>query len=268
MKATSHLMPRYSVSGFTLLEVLIAIVITALIGLGSWQLLNSAIRTNDITQRALSELAQVQKTMHFISKDFEQIVPRSIRDEYGDYQAAITTESDFYAVEFTRVGWRNPLQDKRSAVQRVAYEFNDGDVLRHYWDVLDRAQDSEPKTILLLDRVENFELAYLNESDAWVDSWPQDSQSGEEPEDRMSEFATLPKAIRVRLSHPKFGSIERLFDTVSYIENQMIQVGGGPRDQNGQNENSGNDDFNQNPGSDALGNQGNVGDGSVEETAP
>jgi general secretion pathway protein J len=261
-----------SALGFTLLEVLIAIVITALIGLGSWQLLNSAIRTNEITQRSLEELAQVQKAVHFITKDMEQLVPRAIRDEYGDYQASITTGNDFYTVEFSRIGWRNPLQDRRSEVQRVAYELNDGDLLRHYWTILDRAQDSEPKTMLLLERVESFEVAFLNDSDAWVDSWPPSNDQGEEQVDRMLEFSALPKALRLRLEHPKFGAIERLFETVSYVENQIIQAsdsGSGGQNENGdQNQGSGDQGSgNQNGGSSSGGidNGNDVGQGSVEE---
>lgn len=261
-----------SALGFTLLEVLIAIVITALIGLGSWQLLNSAIRTNEITQRSLEELAQVQKAVHFMTKDLEQLAPRAIRDEYGDYQASITTGGDFYSVEFSRIGWRNPLQDRRSEVQRVAYELNDGDLLRHYWPILDRAQDSEPKTMLLLERVESFEVAYLNDSDAWVDSWPPSNDQGEEQVDRMREFSVLPKALRLRLEHPKFGSIERLFEIVSYMENQIIQAGdsgSGDQNENGdQNQGSGDQGAgNQSGGANAGGidNGSDVGQGSVEE---
>ena len=83
-------MQRYS--GFTLLEVLLAIGITAMIGLGSWQILNSAIRASEATQERLAELNSLQKTMLIVSRDLQQILPRSIRDEYGDYQPAVTTK--------------------------------------------------------------------------------------------------------------------------------------------------------------------------------
>ena len=110
-------------SGFTLLEVLLAIGITAMIGLGSWQILNSAIRASEATQERLAELNNLQKTMLILSRDLQQVLPRSIRDEYGDYQPAVTTKNEFYLLEFSRNGWRNPMDDQRSNIQRVAYEF-------------------------------------------------------------------------------------------------------------------------------------------------
>ncbi|WP_068642059.1 type II secretion system minor pseudopilin GspJ, partial [Oleiphilus sp. HI0132] len=97
-----------SQQGFTLLEVLIAIGITALIGLGAWQVLNSAITSSDRTQVHLEELNQIQKAMLIVKRDLSQVIGRSIRDEYGDYQNALDSSSDFYKIQFSRVGWRNP----------------------------------------------------------------------------------------------------------------------------------------------------------------
>ena len=220
--------------GFTLLEVLIAIAITALIGLGSWQLLNSAIRTYELGQESLQALSALQRAQLSIERDFSQVLPRAIRDEFGDYQAAIKDGEDFYTVELTRAGWRNPLQQKRSELQRVAYELTDGELLRHHWKVLDRAQDSEPTTRRLLEGVERFEIAYLNDSDAWIDEWPPlDNASDGESRDRMTRYALLPKAVRVELEHPRYGLITRYFEQASYLENTLIQASGG-QDSSGQ----------------------------------
>lgn len=212
-------------AGFTLLEVLIAISVTALIGLGSWQLLNSAIRTYEIGQESLEALSSLQRAQLSIERDFSQILPRAIRDEFGDYQAALKDGEDFYTVELTRAGWRNPLQAKRSELQRVAYELNDGELLRHHWKVLDRAQDSEPVTRRLLDGVEGFEIAYLNDSDAWLDEWPPlSSDSSAESQDQMVKYAQLPKAVRVELEHPRYGLITRYFEQPNYLENTLMQA--------------------------------------------
>ena len=231
---------RTHASGFTLLEVLIAISVTALIGLGAWQLLNSAIRTYELGQENLQSLSLLQRAQLSIERDFAQVVPRAIRDEFGDYQPAIMNGEDFYAVEFTRAGWRNPLQQKRSELQRVAYELNDGQLLRHHWKVLDRAQDSQPVTRRLLEDVERFEIAYLNDSDAWLDEWPPIANSGanengSESQDKMRRYAQLPKAVRVELEHPRYGLITRYFDQSSYLDNTLMQasVGQGSDEQSG-----------------------------------
>ena len=220
--------------GFTLLEVLLAIVITALIGLGSWQLLNSAIKTNELTQARLEELKQLQKAMFFVARDFQQVIARGVRDEFGDLMPALSTRNEFYALEFTRSGWRNPLQDPRSELQRIAYELDqEGWLVRHYWSVLDRAQDSEPRARKLLADAEKLSFAFLNDSGSWVDEWPPQSDS-EENADIYKKYNLLPKALRIELEHPRFGQIVRLFDLPQYLDHsEFVSADGeGGEDEN------------------------------------
>lgn len=201
--------------GFTLIEVLIAIFITALIGLGSWQILNDSIRINERTSERLEELAELQRFMLFVSRDMQQLVHRSIRDEYGDLEPALNSRNDFYKLAFSKLGWRNPLQDPRSEVQRVAYELDqENTVVRHYWLVLDRSQDSSPRTQKLLTNVEDLEFSFLNESGSWESEWPPEAE--DELADPMQKYSVLPRAVRVEIDHSKFGKFDRLFDLVSY----------------------------------------------------
>ncbi|KZX77502.1 hypothetical protein A3715_01720 [Oleiphilus sp. HI0009] len=233
--------------GFTLLEVLIAISITALIGLGAWQLLNTAIRTYELGQESLESLSQLQRAQLLIARDFQQVVPRAIRDEYGDYSAALLSGDEFDVVELTRVGWRNPIQEERSDTQRVAYSIDDGDLIRRYWKVLDRAQDSEAISRRLLSDVESFSVRYLNDSDAWVDEWPpQEFEVDDSELDNMRRFVVLPKAVEINLSHPRYGNISRLFQLPNYLENTLIdsQSGNGGQGENSDDQNAGGDQGN------------------------
>ncbi len=208
--------------GFTLLEVLIAIVITSLIGLGSWQLLNSAIRTNELTQAHLEQFGELQRAMLFIKRDLQQLAARSIRDEYGDYQPALTSRNQFYFLEFTRAGWRNPLQDQRSDLQRVAYELNDQNLVRNYWLVLDRAQDSQPLSRTLLEGVESLSVRFMNQSGGWSSEWPPDRE--ETNDDALWKYNDIARAIELKLIHKKFGEITTLVDLTTYMPNQLIKL--------------------------------------------
>jgi len=210
-------------SGFTLLEVLLAIGITAMIGLGSWQILNSAIRASEDTQVRLAELNTLQKTMLIISRDLRQVLPRSIRDEYGDYQAALTSKNEFYLLEFSRNGWRNPMADPRSNIQRVAYEFSDNKFIRHYWQVLDRSQDSKPISKTLLEEVNSVSIRFMNDSGGWLDEWPGESDSSTSnsspgaTSDPRLQVNQLPKAVEISFDLARFGKIKRLYSVVSYL---------------------------------------------------
>tara|TARA_R110001592_G_scaffold198448_1_gene446668 strand:+ start:24649 stop:25371 length:723 start_codon:yes stop_codon:yes gene_type:complete len=217
--------------GFTLLEVLLAIGITAMIGLGSWQILNSAIRASESTQIRLAELNALQKTMLIISRDLRQVLTRSIRDGFGDYQPALTTKNEFYALEFTRRGWRNPMDDARSNIQRVAYELSDNKLVRHYWSVLDRSQDSEPISKELLTEVNSISIRFMTKSGSWVDEWPSSSSSsssttagGAATTDPLATYNELPKAVEISFDLQRFGKVKRLYDLPVYLENIDIPI--------------------------------------------
>src|SRR5690554_591497 len=109
--------------GFTLLEVLIAVSITAMIGVGATQLLSNVIESRQAIDIRADQLASLQRFNMVVSRDIEQIINRPIRDEYGEEQPALMLETGQYLLEFTRAGWRNsPLaQEPRSELQRVAY---------------------------------------------------------------------------------------------------------------------------------------------------
>ena len=214
-------------SGFTLLEVLLAIGITAMIGLGSWQILNSAIRASESTQVRLQELNTLQKTMLILSRDLRQIVARSIRDEYGDYQPALTTKNEFYAVEFSRNGWRNPMDDPRSNIQRVAYELTDNKLVRHYWNVLDRSQDTESISRELISGVIAISFSFMKVEGGWEDQWPQsDLNTSTEEASASDPRATdnlLPKRIEVSFESDNFGNVKRVYELVSHLDGVVIQ---------------------------------------------
>ena len=119
--------PANAHKGFTLLEVMIAISITALIGVASTNLLSNIIESKNITDIRSQQLTTLQRFNQFVSRDVEQIINRGIRDQYGDTQAAIIIDSSDYLAEWTRLGWRNsPINDDpRAEIQRVAFQLFD-----------------------------------------------------------------------------------------------------------------------------------------------
>lgn len=201
--------------GFTLLEVLIAIVITALIGLGTSQLLSGTIKAQQITQKNSERFEQIQKAILLLSRDIQQINTRAIRDEYGDFQPALSNKNSLYLFELTRSGWRNPMADERSELQRVSYELVDGELLRHYWRILDRSQDSESVFQTLLTSVDKISLRFMNADSQWVDSWPPEQE--EDDENPRARFHRLPKALELTIVHDFYGEIKKLYDLPQFV---------------------------------------------------
>jgi general secretion pathway protein J len=198
---------RSAARGFTLIEILVALFIFAVLGLIGTQLVGRVTQQ----QAALSErggrLIEVQRAMQILKRDFMQMQQRAIRDGLGDPRPALVLEEDA-GIEFTRLGWRNPLRQSRSDEQRIAYVFDEREkrLLRLFWPVLDRAQDTEPVRQVLLTEVEEAEFEVIAANGSRSSYWPQVIQGG----------AGLPAAaIRLRIEVVPYGRIDRMWEVPS-----------------------------------------------------
>ncbi|CAN0606534.1 unnamed protein product, partial [Ectocarpus sp. 12 AP-2014] len=161
-----------SQKGFTLMEVLIAVAITAVIGLGVWQVLNGVILSRDRVNEAGDAFDQLQRTMLLLERDLTQLVNRPARDMFGDYQPALTSREDEFDLVLTRQGWRNPLGTRRSSLQRAAWEYTGEELRRRQWRTVDRGQEDNSEDVLVLADVTAFEIRFLDNERSWSDGWP------------------------------------------------------------------------------------------------
>ena len=190
--------------GFTLLELLVALAIFALVSVMAYGGLASVLDQQFATDDIAAQLARLQKTYLLLQRDFEQVVPRPVRDEYGDTLAPLLGDSQ---LQFTRGGWSNPAGHPRSSLRRVAYRLEDQELTRYAWSVLDRAQNSEPLEQPLLDGVTEIRSRYLAKNDEWQDSWPPATVTATGD----TETFSLPLAVEIQLEHERFGLVTWLF---------------------------------------------------------
>lgn len=192
-------------SGFTLLELLVALAIFGLLAAMAYGGLNSVMTARQVTEQHAARLTQLQMAFLWLGRDIEQTIDRPIRDDYGDQQPALLgVEFGRYQLELTRSGWRNPAFRPRSHLQRVAYGLKDGQLIRAYWTMLDRAQDSQPLETVLLDDVIKLELRFLDDNSQWSTVWP-DTTAG------TAASTHPPKAVEVTVETGAEGRITRLF---------------------------------------------------------
>ncbi|MGM0570057.1 type II secretion system minor pseudopilin GspJ [Marinobacter sp.] len=196
-------------TGFTLMEVLIAVSITAVIGLGIWQVLSGVVTARDRVDEVSGEFDSLQKTFLLLERDLRQVVSRPVRNIYGDYEPALTSVGESFVLSVTRQGWRNPLGKQRSELQRSAWEFTGDEVRRRYWVMLDQAQEDESRDQLLLERVTAFTVRFLDENRDWQEDWPPTNQGT--PGGPGAPVIPLPMAVEVTLEHERFGELTRLF---------------------------------------------------------
>jgi len=198
--------------GFTLLELLIAVAVFAVMSVMAYGGLNNVILNSSHAKAALERLHAVQHAMFVITRDLTQITPRNIRDEFGNTQlylnanlsANLTVNS---LLEFTRSGRRNPAELKRSNLLRVAYKHEDKILTRLFWPQLDRVQGMDPYETVLLDGVTLIELRYLDQSNQWQKQWP----PGTATQQTGSTSVSRPVAIEFKIELEDWGEIIRIF---------------------------------------------------------
>lgn len=208
MSHIAHTLCRYAPvacrsTGFTLLELLVAIAVFGLVAMLAYGGLASVLAAREETAAAAQRLHALQLTMLMLQRDLDQVVPRGIRDEYGDDRPALHGGTDW--IEFTRGGWFNPTEQARSQLQRVAYTLRERALLRAYWQVLDRAQDSAPQQTPLLEQVRALRVRFLDARREWHETWPPLAQGA------ATAAAPLPLAVELTVELEQWGSITRLF---------------------------------------------------------
>ena len=172
--------------GFTLIEALVAMFIFAWISLAAYQILDQVVIAQEVNQRKSAEVARVQRVSWQLASDFRQMVNRPVWYGQDNLLDPLLFETGDYIIEFTRSGWSNPLQWPRSDLQRIAYlldyhpdaadadsEFYNDErlyLVRHYWQVLDRLDDSEPLAQVLIGGVIDFRIRFWDSTAlSWSD---------------------------------------------------------------------------------------------------
>lgn len=196
--------------GFTLMEVLIAVAITAVIGLGVWQVLNGVILSRDRVNEAADAFDQLQRTMLLLERDLTQLVNRPARDMFGDYKPALTSREDEFSLVLTRQGWRNPLGTRRSSLQRAAWEYTGEELRRRQWRTVDQGQEDNSDDVLVLADVTDFEVRFLDSERRWSDGWPTEEAMANLTQGARPDIP-MPVGIEVTLEHQRFGEMVRTF---------------------------------------------------------
>lgn len=171
--------------------------------------LQNVIDNSQSSKKALNRLQQLQKCVSVLNRDLLQIIPRPIRDEFGNPQPALSTSTNLdYLVEFTRSGRPNPTSAALSTLQRVAYQLEDGELIRLQWPHLDRTQESEPRKSTLIDNVEEATVTFMDENNRSQTQWP--PLNIVTNDDGTTETPGL-KAIEITILLKDWGEIRRLY---------------------------------------------------------
>ena len=212
-------MPRRATTGFTLVEVLIALGITAFVSVIAYTSLSAVLSGAERLRENTDRSYEINRAFMILSRDLRQFVDRPVRDEFGEREPGLTGGLlARFPLSFTRTGWHNPNGYPRSNLQRVNYRLEDDALWRDSYTVLDRAASTEPTSVLLLEGVEEIQLRFLAGLDQlqvssrglnidtsdWTENWVADTSAP------SASFAP-PTAVEIMLQLDDWEEIRRLY---------------------------------------------------------
>jgi len=196
-----HASCRSFIRGFTLIEVLVAMAIFAVLALMAFGGLRTVINVSSSVQNRVEKLEALQRTFMLLERDFYQLIPRQMNTDGGDVRAALeATPNNARLFEFTRGGQPNPADVKRSSLIRVAYILDDAKLKRIKWNRIDHLSGAQTVEIILLENVDSMTTRFLDVNDVWQTRWGQN----------QNDTGTIPKAIELTLEHQYWGKIRWL----------------------------------------------------------
>lgn len=183
--------------GFTLVEMLVALSIFAVIAAMGVGLLRSSVDTQDAVQARLKGMSGINRVRAVMANDLAQAVQRPTRGPAGEAVPAFTGSATGFA--FVHAGAGADDGSPRPSVERVGYALTGGEWRRATQPMLDGKALSDGDR--LIGEVTGAAVRYRDAQGNWADSWTS------EPGDR------LPRAVEVRLTRRGREPLTMLFLT-------------------------------------------------------
>ena len=158
-------------NGFTLVELMVALLIFGLLSAAGVGLLSFGVDTRERASERIDGLAAMLRTRSLLTADLAQAAPRLYRRDDGTVMPAFRAGEDGALLAFVRRGWANDDDEPRASLQRVEYRLHGGQLERIAFPYVDGAKPGP--TAVLLTGVRAVELRYRHRG-AWRDRWDSD----------------------------------------------------------------------------------------------
>ena len=186
--------------GFTLLEILVALVIFTILSMMLIGALHNVIMIHSRTESHAEMLRELQRGLLVMSRDIEQVVNRPVLSEYGTEEGPFVGSPQSFM--FTHTGFANPTgAAQQSVLQRAGYEASDQKIMRVTYSALDQAPKSTVHKRVVLANAADVRFEYLDKDGRFHTNWPV-----KELRDQL-----LPRAVRVYLTIPNWGKMSQLY---------------------------------------------------------
>lgn len=197
--------PRARVSGFTLLEVLVAVAVFAVFSTLAYGSLSRLLDSRERVEAERTFWRELALAFTQMEDDLSAARARTVRDVYGNPlpafrgQPADSRTLGEPPLAFTRGGLFVLNESSRPDLARIGYRLRDGGLQRLSWPALDQPAQIQPQADTLLEQVTELRLRYYAPAGGWVDVWPPSGQTN-----------TVPAAVEVNLTLEGRGSFQRI----------------------------------------------------------
>jgi len=185
-------------TGFTLIELMIALAILGLVAVFGYRALASLTDSEAQLSAEAQHWKELDALFARLEADMREALPRDVRTGAGTEPAWLgdVDNSGNARLRFSRAG-PEFSPEPGSAGQRIGYRLRDGAIEVLYWPRLDQPGTVAPQPYALAGGIAAFRVGYLDSVGSWRERWP---ALGESP---------VPRAIRVGITLANGEQIER-----------------------------------------------------------
>lgn len=180
-------------SGFTLVELLVAIAIFAVLSALGWKVFDYLIKIKERNTQHEQRLGQLQEAYQQVLRDTVQIVPITA-NVAGQVQPAVMLQNG--QLTFSKTGVTDPLMQGIPPEERVEYIYkaDEKKLYRYKYKNLNQTGNDQPETSVLLDSVDQFQIMLLNPNE--IAQWPEVALS----ENDVTQAKILPHGLKINLT--------------------------------------------------------------------
>lgn len=194
--------PAKASRGFTLVELLVAVTVFAVVAMLAWRGLDAIVRARRVLDGQASDLAMLQRAMARFEQDLDAALPRPRRNPRGALEPALagTPEGLDASAWLSAPG----ATGAAPSPQRVSWACTGGELRRTHWASPDHAETASGRERTMLEKLSHCRLRYLAGDGLAADRWP---PPGLAPD-------ALPRGIELSFAFQGHGEFRRVVELV------------------------------------------------------
>lgn len=178
---------KTKIKGFTLIELMVAIAIFAVLAALGWKIFDYLSKVKDRNAMHEQNLGQLQQAYQQIQRDTLQTIP--VTASLGQ-QVLPALQLENQRISFSKTGMTDPLKQGIASFERIEYVYNaqDKKLYRLKYANLNLSEAAQPLSSVLLNDVDQYQISVLNPNEG--DRWPDENAFNERQ---------LPRGMKIKV---------------------------------------------------------------------